>query len=661
MLEGKKIRRLRKYNLSNVSKIEDIEPPTENILDSEVMSPSPAEKTQASKVPTAEFISPDLNFNTGPDLKVDSREIHDSLKLSEDLPFKGMSPSVPNQFSFGKLGSEFSIPKEQVLAPSVPDRILEVKKLAEFEEESLPDTDKNKNSDRTLKDIIKEEEDDVHLKVGVSEKKPLSGPETPLFEAKTSLGAEVLHSINLNDEKKTSKYCLEKYMSSEIAIEKYSIQPVLEEFENFTINSARQNITLPETLETIESEVSQSMVPQSHSDKIHHYIQCLHNDVQPNEIKASPVLDNLKKSINVKGNPTKVNSGNTPKRSSQVADSISDPFMSFRLSKQAVISPSKKPENLSVKATSPQTISPEEKKETSTFVFVPEDNQNDATNSQEAQKQEASLLRWPSIDKTASQPPQVSTPLSETKSDKPQPRENLATKSDPMLSPLLRTASQTIMAEKEKMAGKSQLEKSEKEISIKGIQEKDSSVHRSELSARGGAKSNRSSIMGKDVNIQKLKANLEESVSNTRARRGNSFTDIDDSKSVKSAMNEAKMKKRIGEQFPSGDVFENESGKSQELNDFQTRFTQVSKNGPQSIINPDNIRRASQKRGCETLHQGHGAVHTTIFQEKEMSLQINVQPTGPDEKSNLMDKYYPRLALIMMILLLSEFIRRTCF
>ena len=173
----------------------------------------------------------------------------------------------------------------------------------------------------------------------------------------------------------------------------------------------------------------------------------------------------------------------------------------------------------------------------------------------------------------------------------------------------------------------------EKEPSIsRGMKEKEESTSRvaaeadnksvnlSEIGARnsrsaiGSVKGGRNEVVPhKTKNLQKFASKLEETFAgSTKARsnkRTSSFVEIDDSKSVKSQINEARMKKRINEQFPNLDAFENESMKSAELNDFQATLTQqVNKN---QRLDSHEIRRNHPRKSEDHIETHYSTPHAT--------------------------------------------------
>ena len=163
---------------------------------------------------------------------------------------------------------------------------------------------------------------------------------------------------------------------------------------------------------------------------------------------------------------------------------------------------------------------------------------------------------------------------------------------------------------------------SEKEASIsKGMRSKDKeesaskkgrdmaddrSVNLSAKNSRSGYGSNIGRGDGKsekNKNLKKFINQLEDSVavSQGRTKSGHmpgSKPDFDDSKSVKSQINETKMKKRITEQFPNLDAFENESGKS-EINEVQAALTQQRK--IDQYVDGDRVKMMHNKKAGEHL------------------------------------------------------------
>jgi hypothetical protein len=196
----------------------------------------------------------------------------------------------------------------------------------------------------------------------------------------------------------------------------------------------------------------------------------------------------------------------------------------------------------------------------------------------------------------------------------------------------------------------------------------------------------------KQGNVNKLMSNLADlaesasrSGKNISVKRGftggagdlnKSGMDFDDTKSVKSQiLNEARMKKRIEEQFPNTDAYENDSGKSIDLNDMQANFAQVKKQN--QILDADKVKKL-KKKGSEVMDErainhpptpfvhGHtpGYAHAPESNLNKLH-QIQNSPGMPlrhnHNNSNSLTGYWSMLFMVMVILLLLEVFRQFIF
>lgn len=167
-------------------------------------------------------------------------------------------------------------------------------------------------------------------------------------------------------------------------------------------------------------------------------------------------------------------------------------------------------------------------------------------------------------------------------------------------------------------------------------------------SVRGEAQSHRG-------NLEKMKKLLDHSLrSGGGTKRSGSFMDNDEVKSVKSHINEDKMKRKIKEQFPSNDMFlENASGRSEDLNDQQANYTQKVKVN-QIIDNKKLIDRIARGEGHTNVHHHHQS------RNPHMTTEEHLQELAKNHKQDkpLMSYVYPRLALVMTLMLFLEISRK---
>lgn len=166
-------------------------------------------------------------------------------------------------------------------------------------------------------------------------------------------------------------------------------------------------------------------------------------------------------------------------------------------------------------------------------------------------------------------------------------------------------------------------------------------------SVRGGAENRTGG------NIQKMKQMLDHSLrSGGVSKRSGSFIDIDDAKSAKSHINEDKMKRRIKEQFPTNDAFlENASGKSMDLNDQQANYTQKVKNN--QIIDDKMLRnKIARGEGQINIHHHHHSHNEPAV------LKTLENRRTPESEKPLFSNIYPRLALVMVSMLFIEILRK---
>lgn len=168
-------------------------------------------------------------------------------------------------------------------------------------------------------------------------------------------------------------------------------------------------------------------------------------------------------------------------------------------------------------------------------------------------------------------------------------------------------------------------------------------------SVRGGAENRTGG------NIERMKKMLDNSLrSGAVSKRSGSFIDLDDAKSAKSYINEDKMKRRIKEQFPTNDEFlENASGRSDDLNDQQANYTQKVKNN--QIMDDKLLRdRIARGEGHSNIHHHHqqyqGEPGATLRTEHDKAAVVVEKP--------LFSNIYPRLAVVMVLMLFVEITRK---
>lgn len=153
-------------------------------------------------------------------------------------------------------------------------------------------------------------------------------------------------------------------------------------------------------------------------------------------------------------------------------------------------------------------------------------------------------------------------------------------------------------------------------------------------------------------NINRMKMHLEETVRHNKIYRGNSIMDFDDSKSVKSQiLNEDRMKKRLQEQFPKADAFlENDSVRSLDLNDEQAKLTQMKKDN-QMIDTAVLLKKQMTKKASE----GDLETHKLPGDSKLFKLQAlhAHTPTGRIHSGPV----HPRLLMLVIGIFLFEALR----
>ena len=161
----------------------------------------------------------------------------------------------------------------------------------------------------------------------------------------------------------------------------------------------------------------------------------------------------------------------------------------------------------------------------------------------------------------------------------------------------------------------------------------------------------------------KMKNNLEESVS--RGKDGNkrtgSYVEIDDSKSARSVINEDKMRKRINEQFPNCDAFDNESGKSIDINEFQANLVQLKRKN--QVVDEEKLRRqTTHKKSIDNPHILHTGktIHLPSDSPRAQGL-AKLKTNSSFDHSNQTSKVYPKLLLMMIALILIEVFRKFIF
>lgn len=155
-------------------------------------------------------------------------------------------------------------------------------------------------------------------------------------------------------------------------------------------------------------------------------------------------------------------------------------------------------------------------------------------------------------------------------------------------------------------------------------------------------------------NVKKLITNLNETVTRTIGGRnaGMSVSDIDDSKSVKSQiLNAARMKKRIEEQFPNTDAYENDSGKSIDLNDIQANFAQVKKQN--QILDADKVKKQILKKGHSADETHGGTAHQHFAHAPEHNL-LRLHQIHPDNMILITRQVWPRLCLLALAFFLTH-------
>lgn len=163
----------------------------------------------------------------------------------------------------------------------------------------------------------------------------------------------------------------------------------------------------------------------------------------------------------------------------------------------------------------------------------------------------------------------------------------------------------------------------------------------------------------RDNNLEKMRRMIDHSLkSGGGTKRSGSFIDIDDAKSTKSFMNEDKMKRRIKEQFPTNDVFlENNSGKSGELNDLQANYIQKKQNN--QIIDTKLLKSKIVRGEGHNLHHPHMVHHSQALGENVgHELHHLSHHHQHHHEKPLFSNVYPRLALVMISLLFAEILRK---
>ena len=157
----------------------------------------------------------------------------------------------------------------------------------------------------------------------------------------------------------------------------------------------------------------------------------------------------------------------------------------------------------------------------------------------------------------------------------------------------------------------------------------------------------------KDNNLEKMRRMLDHSLkSGGVTKRSGSYIEIDDAKSSKSFINEDKMKRRIKEQFPTNEIFlDNNSAKSGELNAQQVNYTQRKQ---QNQIIDSKVLKAKIVRGeSHNIHQHHSHHHPLTSQEGSVHDHLPAIPEKP-----LFTHVYPKLAVVMISLLFVEILRK---
>lgn len=172
---------------------------------------------------------------------------------------------------------------------------------------------------------------------------------------------------------------------------------------------------------------------------------------------------------------------------------------------------------------------------------------------------------------------------------------------------------------------------------------------RESKSVRGGAENRTGG------NIERMKKMLDNSLrSGAVSKRSGSFIDLDDAKSAKSYINEDKMKRRIKEQFPTNDAFlENASGRSDDLNDQQANYTQKVKNN--QIMDEKLLKdRIARGEGHSNIHHHHQQYQG----EPGATLRTEHGKTEAMPEKPLFSNIYPRLAVVMVFMLFVEITRK---